>query len=280
MASSAALIGLDESKLLPDKSRRSSQRSLSMDKEERDRRRADVERHNRCCEDRVCAVWQEDVHLEKLYGDVARSTRALGGDRRAMEVLRSVVWEGIPHHLRCEIWPVVTRAHDRAAVALSAVAGPSCRELFHQTIDSLRSQHRVLKTCRDASAMMRVRRDAAKDIEKDVPRTFAGHRTKVNTPHGQSALRFVLRAHAAYNRAVGYAQSLNMHAALMLSVENMKIGHAFWLLVTLTTFVAPGYHVPTMGYVRSSFESSYRTMRLTLTRPTVVSSSTCALLIA
>lgn len=41
-------------------------------------------------------------------------------------------------------------------------------------------------------------KDIVKDIEKDVPRTFAGHKTRVNTVHGQAALNLLLRANAVY----------------------------------------------------------------------------------
>ena len=57
---------------------------------------------------------------------------------------------------------------------------------------------------------------AMQDIEKDLQRTFPGH-SYVSSAQGVHALRRVLRAYAARNSAVGYCQSMNFVAGVLLA---------------------------------------------------------------
>lgn len=118
---------------------------------------------------------------------------------------------------------------------------------MHATVDDLGTRPKLLKLCKDGIRSTNPPKDIVKDIEKDVPRTFAGHNTRVNTVHGHAALNLLLRANAVYSPAIGYAQSLNIMTAFFLSIDGMKLVDAFWLLVTITTRHARAYHVPSMG---------------------------------
>lgn len=67
---------------------------------------------------------------------------------------------------------------------------------------------------------------ASSDIEKDIRRTFPGHRI-FETPEGLNALRRVLVAYSVHNQEVGYCQSLNYICAVLLLFVNEE--DAFWL---------------------------------------------------
>lgn len=72
---------------------------------------------------------------------------------------------------------------------------------------------------------------SVKQIDLDLARTFPTH-PRFRAPEGRAALRQVLLAYAAHNRAVGYCQSMNYVAgALLLVVRDAET--AFWVLVAL-----------------------------------------------
>ncbi|KAL4443069.1 hypothetical protein ABPG77_008560 [Micractinium sp. CCAP 211/92] len=72
----------------------------------------------------------------------------------------------------------------------------------------------------------------AHQIELDVPRTFPTNGW-VQSEAGQSALRHVLRAFAHHNPRVGYCQSMNYVAAMLLLVLGRDEEDAFWVLASL-----------------------------------------------
>lgn len=67
---------------------------------------------------------------------------------------------------------------------------------------------------------------------QDLPRTFP-HNVWVASPAGQTALRRVLLAFSMHKPAVGYCQSMNYIAAMLLLVLNKLEEDAFWVLVAL-----------------------------------------------
>lgn len=67
---------------------------------------------------------------------------------------------------------------------------------------------------------------------QDLPRTFP-HNVWVASPAGQTALRRVLLAFSMHKPAVGYCQSMNYIAAMLLLVLNKAEEDAFWVLVAL-----------------------------------------------
>lgn len=80
-----------------------------------------------------------------------------------------------------------------------------------------------------------------KQIDLDVPRTFPEH-AFFKSRQGQRALAMTLRALAAHMPDIGYCQSLNYVAALLLLVLDHDPEDAFWVLVVLiesTNLVSP-----------------------------------------
>ena len=71
-----------------------------------------------------------------------------------------------------------------------------------------------------------------KQIDLDVPRTFPEH-TFFKSGQGQRALTMTLRALAAHMPDMGYCQSLNYVAGLLLLVLDHDPEDAFWVLVVL-----------------------------------------------
>ena len=88
-------------------------------------------------------------------------------------------------------------------------------------------------------------------IDLDITRTFPKHRL-FKTAAGQQRLRAVLRAYAARNVALGYCQSMNFVAAmLMIILRDDEL--AFWSMVTLIEdpkFGFEGYYLPGMAGLR------------------------------
>lgn len=78
--------------------------------------------------------------------------------------------------------------------------------------------------------------EARRQIELDLPRTFPLHKG-LDTPEGTDALRNVLLAYSFRNSAVGYCQSMNFIAAVLLLY--VKQEPAFWLLATLIEETLP-----------------------------------------
>ena len=68
---------------------------------------------------------------------------------------------------------------------------------------------------------------------QDLPRTFPGENRWLASPEGQESLRRVLVAYSAHNPKVGYCQSMNYVAAVLLLVLEMSEEDTFWLMVVL-----------------------------------------------
>ncbi|RLM97651.1 hypothetical protein BBO99_00004205 [Phytophthora kernoviae] len=93
---------------------------------------------------------------------------------------------------------------------------------------------------------------AEMDIEKDLPRTFP-LALRSSMRHSQEAvegsdnfgeLRRVLQAYSLRNPAVGYCQSMNFLAAVLL--QHMGEEEAFWVLAAIVEELTPQYHTRTM----------------------------------
>lgn len=137
--------------------------------------------------------------------------------------LKLIVRRGIPVAFRALIWP---------RISLSAL-------------------HR-LNYPKDHYAQLLRRVDAGElnarvqdDIEKDVDRTFPEHAYFENSGMGEAVLRRVLRAFAMHNPDIGYCQSLNFVAGMILIL--MEEEEAFWLLVTIVDkLLPPDYYTKSM----------------------------------
>lgn len=76
------------------------------------------------------------------------------------------------------------------------------------------------------------------DIDKDLNRTFPAHPYFAIDKYGvigQKALRNILQAYAVYMPQVGYCQSMNFIAGLVLMVSGSREKEAFWVLTALLT---------------------------------------------
>ena len=67
---------------------------------------------------------------------------------------------------------------------------------------------------------------------QDLPRTFPLN-AWVGSPEGQDALRRVLLAFSVHKPDVGYSQSMNYVAAMLLLCLDLSEERAFWIMVAL-----------------------------------------------
>ena len=70
------------------------------------------------------------------------------------------------------------------------------------------------------------------DCLQDLPRTFPAN-AWVGSPEGQAALRHVLLAFSVHKPDVGYCQSMNYVAAMLLLCLDLSEERAFWVMVAL-----------------------------------------------
>lgn len=69
-------------------------------------------------------------------------------------------------------------------------------------------------------------------MPQDLPRTFPSN-AWVGSAEGQSALRHVLLAFSVHKPDVGYCQSMNYVAAMLLLCLDLSEERAFWVMVAL-----------------------------------------------
>lgn len=69
-------------------------------------------------------------------------------------------------------------------------------------------------------------------IAQDLPRTFPSN-AWVASAEGQSALRNILLAFSVHKPDVGYCQSMNFVAAMLLLCLDLSEERAFWVMVAL-----------------------------------------------
>lgn len=82
------------------------------------------------------------------------------------------------------------------------------------------------------------RSEELQTIDQDLPRTFPGH-SFVDQPDVIVELRNILIGYTLRNRAVGYCQSMNFIAAVLLLVVDEPT--AFWCLAAIVERLMPGH---------------------------------------
>lgn len=147
---------------------------------------------------------------------------ALGGRGPAMRrvggLLADTLRGGIPNELRGELWQVCS--------------GACNHHMKHQGYYwFLLAAH-----AHEGSS-------STKDIDKDVTRSLPNH-PYYRTAVGTEALRRVLVAYSWHNPRVGYCQSMNKIAALLLLF--MPEEHVFWVVAAICEQLVPGYYVREM----------------------------------
>ncbi|MEW5300973.1 MAG: hypothetical protein WDW38_005115 [Sanguina aurantia] len=152
---------------------------------------------------------------------VASSVLAsLNGDKEKSRSLEEDDTDAVVHlQVGLQLWPSVARDL-RTELWLSCLhrAGPSVSR--NELVDQF-----------GLYLAMAISDEAANDIDKDLKRTFPNTR-RFKTEEGQSSLRKVLRAYAAYDPEVSYCQGMNFVAGLLLMYMPTE-GHAFAALVML-----------------------------------------------
>lgn len=94
---------------------------------------------------------------------------------------------------------------------------------------------------------------SAEVIERDLPRTFPGHRS-FRTSAGRQQLRRVLHAFAHHSPRIAYCQGLNFIAGLLLVVFNDE-EKTFWALVSaFESLGLEGYYTEGMTLLRADME--------------------------
>ncbi|KAF9438208.1 TBC1 domain member 9B [Entomortierella beljakovae] len=160
---------------------------------------------------------QYEIDLENIWIDYF----ALYGKNLCMiktKRLQTLVIKGIPGIFRPQLWMTLSGASYLQA------DGDSYKRSTQNSTDLV------------SSAVL-------SEIEKDVVRSMPGHPAFQSTV-GLGALRRVLSSYSLRNPSIGYAQSMNIVASVLLL--HLKEEDAFWLLTTLCEHLLPDYYSKTL----------------------------------
>jgi hypothetical protein len=187
--------------------------------------------------ERVCQKWRENQKrftekpkpksspktVKTAFSTFASAAELMLHSRQFDALLKA----GVPPSLRGQVWWMCS-----GAAELRREAKEPYPALLHRL--------HTLSKC------------AEMDIEKDLPRTFPlSLRNSLRESHDFSEggdnfgeLRRVLQAYSLRNPAVGYCQSMNFLAAVLL--QQMGEEEAFWVLAAIVEELTPLYHTNTM----------------------------------
>lgn len=145
-----------------------------------------------------------------LWGEIDRLPTE---DVLKHRMLKSLIREcGIPEPLRKKFWPIISGANDLKT---------GSRVVYADIVNTLRQY----------------KNESSDQIEKDLNRSFPGH-PYFDSPQGMKSLRNVLTAFSWLNPAIGYTQSMNFWAGLMLLFV-LSEETVFWLVVTVVERILP-----------------------------------------
>ena len=167
----------------------------------------------------------------------AGSAGAVQSDKRHAELQRKICRGGLPDELRGEAWLAV---RSQSRIHLMAEAEHSYAALLAEACERVAADNSAEEPHTNSGE------DIFGTIEADIGRTFPGH-SWLDTADGHAALRNVLQAFAVYMPSVGYCQSMNFIAAMLLvvfrSTERPTAEEdSFWTLAVLETVILPNYH--------------------------------------
>jgi len=168
----------------------------------------------------------------KQWQDLARvAVIQSRSDTERAQQLQTLVHLGIPHPLRCVVWPLLLGADERKGEL----------PLHYKALVELGGETRA----------------TAEQIERDLPRTFATHgslssrqssadagsgnmEAEIVRSQAMLALKRVLTAFAAHDDERGYVQAMNFMGAFLL-LADLSEDDCFWCLAILVENVIKGY---------------------------------------
>ena len=135
------------------------------------------------------------------------------------EATQRLVRRGVPAHMRAEVW---RRCVD------------ACNHPHFDTPPSGYYSQLLSRSDQGVEAAV------CKQIDKDLHRTFGSVQgVRVPQQEALSSLRNVLMAYAVHNPEVGYCQSMNFIAAVLLLIVDEEL--AFWCLSAVVERMLPGH---------------------------------------
>jgi hypothetical protein len=150
------------------------------------------------------------------------SMKQLNETKKTSRELKKLVRKGIPPELRGRIWFLLSGA-------LARMKEQKDDRLYFQLLE----QNRGVVT------------DATKQVDADIDRTFSTH-PFFSDKTNQDLLRNILYTYSFYNPKIGYCQSMNYLAGVLLL--HMPEEHAFWTLdVILHDYLPEDLYDPTMN---------------------------------
>jgi len=165
--------------------------------------------------------YQKKKELIKEQWDLYSSKQRIYGPEQKSNKLKNLIRNGIPDSRRREVWLGVSGAKNKMH------ANPG----YYKAL---------------LNKNQNTRTEATKQIDLDVYRTFPYHPFFMNAEgEGVSCLQRILYAYSFRNSALGYCQSMNFIAAILLLFTGEE--EAFWLLCAIIEDLLPeNYYTKTM----------------------------------